>query len=33
MDPNDRHYDLKLEREVKRMDPRDLDALMHGDDE
>jgi hypothetical protein len=32
-DPNDRQYDRKLEEEVKRMDPRELDALLHGDDE
>jgi len=32
-DPNDRHYDRKLEQEIKRMDPRDLDALLRDDDE
>ena len=32
-DPNDRHYDRKLEREIKRMDPRDLDAMLREDDE
>ena len=32
-DPNDRHYDRKLEREIKRMDPRDLDTMLREDDE
>jgi hypothetical protein len=31
-DPNDRHYSLKVEREVKRMDPRDLDELLRDED-
>jgi hypothetical protein len=30
---NDRHYDRKLEREIKRMDPLDLDAMLRDDDE
>ena len=28
VDPNDRHYDRGLEREIKRMKPDDLDRLM-----
>jgi hypothetical protein len=28
-EPNDRHYDREFERRIKRMDPRELDALMH----
>lgn len=32
-DPNDRHYDRKLEKDIKRMDPRELDILLHGGDE
>ena len=32
LDPNDRAYDRKLEEEIKRMNPRDLDELLHGDD-
>lgn len=31
-DPNDRHYDRKLEQKIKRMDPKDLDALMRDDE-
>jgi hypothetical protein len=31
-DPNDRHYDRALEQEIKRMDPRDLDALLRDED-
>ena len=30
-EPNDRHYDRKLERAVKRMDPAQLDALLRGE--
>jgi hypothetical protein len=30
LDPNDRHYDSAFEREIKRLDPRDLDRLMTG---
>jgi len=33
LDPNDRHYDRILEREIKRLDPRDLDRLMHDSDD
>jgi len=35
LDPNDRHYDRILEKEIKRLDPRDFDRLMRdsGDDE
>ena len=32
-DPNDRRYDRKLEREINRMDPRDLDAMLRDDNE
>jgi hypothetical protein len=32
-DPNDRHYDRKLQQELKRMDPHDLDAMLRDDDE
>lgn len=32
-DPNDRRYDRKLEREINRMDPRDLDAMLRDGDE
>ena len=32
-DPNDRQYDRKLEQEIKRMDPRDLDAMLRDDEE
>jgi hypothetical protein len=32
-DPNDRHYDRKLEQEIKRVDPRDLDAMLRDEDE
>jgi hypothetical protein len=28
LDPNDRHYDRKLERRIKRMSPEELDRLM-----
>jgi hypothetical protein len=33
MDPNDRHYDHKLEQEIKRMDPRELDSLLRDDED
>ena len=33
VDPNDRHYDREIEKLVKRMDPRELDELMHGSEE
>jgi hypothetical protein len=32
-EPNDRRYDRRVEHLVKPMDPRDLDALMHGEDD
>ncbi len=32
-DPNDRGYDRKVERMVKRMPPQELDRLLNGDDE
>ena len=32
LDPNDRDYDRKLEEEIKRMNPRDLDELLRDDD-
>jgi hypothetical protein len=32
-DPNDRHYSREIEREVKRMDLRELDELLHDEDE
>jgi hypothetical protein len=28
---NDRHYSRKLEAQIKRMDPRELNQLLHGD--
>jgi hypothetical protein len=31
MDPNDRHYDRALERELKALPAEKLDALLHGD--
>ncbi|MEU8070654.1 MULTISPECIES: hypothetical protein [unclassified Micromonospora] len=33
MNPNDRHYSRKLETQIKRMRPEDLDRLMRDDDE
>ena len=33
LDPNDRQYNRKLEGQVKRMDARELDALLRDDDE
>ncbi len=30
-DPNDRHYDRKIEQAVKRMDPGELDSLLRED--
>jgi hypothetical protein len=27
-DPNDRHYDRKLEQQIKRMKPEELDELL-----
>jgi hypothetical protein len=32
-DPNDRHYDVKLAQEIRRMDPRELDSLLRDDEE
>ncbi len=32
-DPNDRHYSRRLERQIKRMPPEELDAIMRGEDE
>ncbi len=32
-EPNDRKYDRKVEELVKRMDPVELDALLHGDED
>jgi hypothetical protein len=32
-DPNDRGYDRGVERLVKKMDPAELDELIHGDGE
>lgn len=32
LDPNDRHYDRKMERIVKRMPAEELDGLMHDGD-
>ncbi|HET6586169.1 MAG TPA: hypothetical protein VFG67_00185 [Oleiagrimonas sp.] len=31
VEPNDRHYDRKIENELKRMDPFELDILLNGD--
>lgn len=31
-EPNDRGYDRKLEREIRRMDPTELDALLRGEE-
>ncbi len=30
-DPNDRHYDRELERDLKRLPPEELDEFLHGD--
>lgn len=32
IDPNDRRYSREIEQQVKQMDPRELDELLHGDD-
>ena len=32
IDPNDRRYSREVEQQVKQMDPRELDELLHGDD-
>ena len=31
--PNDRRYSREVEQHVKQMDPRELDELLHGDDD
>lgn len=31
-DPNDRRYDREVEEIVKRMDPRELDAILRAED-
>jgi hypothetical protein len=31
-DPNDRRYDRKVEEVVKRMDPRELDAIVRAEE-
>ena len=33
IDPNDRRYSREVEQHVKQMDPRELDELLHGDDD
>lgn len=33
IDPNDRRYSREVERQVKQMDPLELDELLHGDDD
>jgi len=33
MEPNDRHYERKLEKTVKRMKPDELDRLLRDDGE
>lgn len=33
IDPNDRRYDREVEARVKRMDPRELDALLRDGEE
>ena len=33
LDPNDRHYDRKLERIIKNMKPEELSKLMNNEDE
>lgn len=32
MDPNDRRYDRKIEKKIKKMDPEEFSRLMYGDD-
>lgn len=32
-DPNDRHYSRKLEAEIKRMRPEDLDRLLRDEED
>lgn len=33
MDPNDRSYDRKIEQQIKRMRPEELDRLLRDDGE
>ena len=33
VEPNDRQYDRKVEEEIKRMDPFELDRLINGGDD
>jgi hypothetical protein len=33
VEPNDRQYDRKVEEEIKRMDPFELDQLINGTDD
>ncbi|HSR84552.1 MAG TPA: hypothetical protein VLM11_10275 [Streptosporangiaceae bacterium] len=33
LDPNDGHYDRVLEREIKRLDPSELDRLMRDNED
>ena len=30
VEPNDRHYDRRLEEKIKHMDPEELDELLNG---
>lgn len=32
-DPNDRGYDRAIEQYIRRLRPRDLDVLLHGDED
>jgi len=33
VEPNDRHYDRKIEQLIKHMDPRELSELLHDHDD
>lgn len=33
IDPNDRRYSREAEQQVKQMDARELDELLHGDED
>ncbi len=33
VEPNDRHYDRKIEKFIKQMDPRELSELLHDNEE
>lgn len=33
IDPNDRRYSREIEKQVKQMDPRELDELLHRDED